>query len=326
MSATTGLLVANLGTPDAPTAAAVREYLREFLSDRRIVSVHPALWKPILEGIILRVRPAKSAEKYASVWLPDGSPLLVHTKAQTTGLRQRLNEIPIEFGMRYGNPSIGSAIDALRNRGVDRILVLAMYPQYSTTTVATIEEVLDDYRNCHTNCPKLEMIEPFPADDGYIDAMVGLIQRFWQEHGRPDFGNGQKLLLSYHGIPASLVPKGDPYPGQCEATTAKLRERLGLNGDECLMTYQSKFGPGKWLTPATIDTVEALGKTGLSRLDVFCPGFAADCLETEEEINQLNRETFTQAGGGEFHKLPCLNADDAWLDALANLVRVAMAK
>jgi ferrochelatase len=256
------------------------------------------------------------------VWLPDGSPLMVHTVNQTNGVRDRLADEPVvvDFAMRYGNPSIAEKLDGLAAKGIERVVVIPLYPQYSTTTVATIQDKLDEYAAAHPSGPKLVTIDTFPEDAGYIEARAGLIEGFWAEHGRPDFAAGDKLLLSYHGIPESLVTKGgDPYPSECEATTALLRTRLGLDETSCVMTYQSKFGPGKWLTPATIDTSEELGKQKLGRLDVFCPGFAADCLETDEEINQLNRETFTQAGGGQFNKIPCLNDDPAFLDVLARL-------
>jgi ferrochelatase len=255
---------------------------------------------------------------------------MVHTRAQTDGIRERLNRdgdlIPVEFGMRYGNPRIADGLDKLARTGVQRILVLAMYPQYSTTTIATVEDVVERYRDENPVGPRVSVLPGFPGDQGYIEAMAGVIERFWEAHGRPDFAAGQKLLLSFHGIPESLTrgKNPDPYPQHCAITTVALRQRLGLTEAECLQTFQSKFGPGRWLTPATIDTVGQLGAQATSRLDVFCPGFASDCLETDEEINQLNRAEFTNSGGGEFNKIPCLNDDPAWLDALASLVLQAI--
>jgi ferrochelatase len=297
----------------------VRVYLREFLSDRRIVAMPRWIWLPILEGIILRVRPKKSAEKYASVWLPQGSPLLVHTQAQTAGVADRLHDrVEVRFAMRYGQPNLPSVLDELRRSGVSRVLVLPLFPQYSTTTTGSIDDVLEAYGQ--PEGMTIERVRDYHTDAGYIEAMAHAIEAAWDVNGRPDFAAGDRLLLSYHGIPVSLVRQGDPYPEQCASTTTLLRQRLGLTADEAVMTYQSKFGPAPWLTPATIDTMAEWGAATMGRVDVFCPGFAADCLETDEEINILNREAFLEAGGGEFHRIPCLNADKVWLDSLAALI------
>ena len=320
------VVLENLGTPDSPALTDVQAYLRQFLSDKRIVSLPAFLWQPILRLIILRRHAPVSAAKYASIWTTAGSPLLLHTQAQAAGLRDRLGPgIVVDVAMRYGRPALADALDRLRADGVTDVLLVPMYPQYSTTTTATVEDDLAAYRRARPRTAddplRVDVLPAWPEDPGYLDACVHRITAHWDAHGRPDFAAGDKLLLSFHGIPVSVTKAGDPYPSQCAATTARLRERLHLTETECPQTYQSKFGKGEWLTPATIDTVRALAASGTRRLDVFCPGFAADCLETCEEIALLNRDAFLAAGGDEFHKIDCLNDDPAWLDALAALVR-----
>jgi ferrochelatase len=318
-----GIVLVNLGTPDDPTLPKVQAYLREFLSDRRIVNLSPVIWKPILETSIMHGHAKLSAQKYASIWYPEGSPLLIHTQRLATALQAALaaDGPAVAYAMRYGRPSLASVLDGLRAQGVWRLLIVPAYPQYSTTTVATVFDALSAYLAAAQDHPEVRWIRGWAEEPGYIEACARLIEAYWAEHGRPDFARGDKLLLSYHGIPVAVAEGGDPYPRECQATTDRLRARLGLGPEHALMTYQSKFGKGEWLTPATIDTVAKLGELGTPRLDVFCPGFAADCLETLEEIGLLNRDEFTRHGGGEFHRLPCLNDSAPWVEALAALVR-----
>jgi ferrochelatase len=323
-TAPVGVVLVNLGTPDEPSLPAVRRYLREFLSDRRIVNLPRLLWKPILETHIMYGHAKGSARKYASVWYESGSPLLVHTVDQATALAECLGDIPavtVAPAMRYGSPNVDAVLSRLRADGIGRVLVVPMYPQYSSTTTATVIDALTRHLTQSQDQPEVRWIRAWAEDPAYIEAMAQRIESVWQEVGRPDFAAGHKLLLSYHGIPVSCVGAGDPYPRECEATTDLLRARLGLGPEHCFMTYQSKFGHGEWLTPATIDTVGQLGELGTGRLDVFCPGFAVDCLETLEEIGLLNRDEFTRRGGGEFVRIPCLNDSGPWIQALAQLVR-----
>lgn len=316
-----GVVLVNLGTPESPTLPAVQRYLREFLSDRRIIPLNPLLWRPILELRVLQVHARASAAKYASVWTPEGSPLLVHARAQASALAVRLGEgVSVAIAMRYGQPSLSSVLDGFAANGISRVLVVPMYPQFSTTTVATVLDALARHIQRSHDQLEYRTVRDFHADPGYIEACARLIEQTWQREGRPDFAAGDRLLLSYHGIPVSMVEAGDPYPHECETTSRLLRERLGLQEQECLTTYQSKFGRSAWLTPATIEQVAAIGDAGVDRLDVFCPGFVADCLETEEEIGILNREEFHAHGGSRFVRVPCLNDSPAWVDALARLV------
>jgi len=311
----------NLGTPDSPTTADVRRYLRTFLMDRRVVDLPAALWRPILELIILRVRPAKSAAKYASIWTPDGSPLLVHSRRQRDGLQARLADVAdVRLAMLIGQPSLMDVLDQLLAAKASALIV-PMYPQYSTTTVASVRDAVEAWqRRLPERHMDIDWLPEWFDDDGYIEACAHRIEAAWQTTGRPDFAGGDKLLLSFHGLPVSVARRGDPYAGQCQTTAEHLRARLGLTDEQCPMTFQSKFGPGAWLTPATIETVTELGQAGVRRLDVFCPGFAVDCLETDEEIGLLNRDAFLRAGGVEFHKIDCLNDAPVWLDALARLI------
>lgn len=316
-----GVVLVNLGTPEAPTLPAVQRYLREFLTDRRIVPLNPLLWRPILELKVLQLHARASTEKYASVWTPEGSPLMVHARAQADALAGRLgDDARVAVAMRYGLPGLARVLDELRAEGIRKVLVVPMYPQFSTTTVATVLDVLGEYFQTRADQFEYRTVRDFHADPGYIEAAARQIEATWAREGRPDFAAGDRLLLSYHGIPVSMVDGGDPYPRECETTTDLLRERLGLGAEACLMTYQSKFGRGEWLTPATIAKVAELGEAGVRRLDVFCPGFVADCLETEEEIGILNREEFHAHGGERFVRVPCLNDAVAWVDALAGIV------
>lgn len=321
----TGILLVNLGTPDAATPAAVRRYLAQFLSDPRVVEIPPLAWKPLLHGVILRVRPAKSARKYAAIWTKDGSPLLVHSVRQRSlllgYLGQRLKAAgypadlcPVELGMRYGNPAIAGAIDRLRAAQCERILVLPLYPQYSASTTGSAFDAVAAHLATARWVPGLRFVDTFHVDDGYVKALAQNVNDYWVKHGRPD-----RLVLSFHGVPRRTLELGDPYHCFCHATARKLVRELGLGPKEWTLTFQSRFGRAEWLTPYTAEVLARLPKEGVRRVDVFCPGFVADCLETLEEIGIEGRATFTGAGGAEFHQIPCLNEHPSWIAALADL-------
>jgi ferrochelatase len=316
--AQTAVLLCNLGTPDTPTAAALRRYLAEFLGDPRVVEIPRALWWPILHGIILRVRPAKSAAKYASIWTPEGSPLQVWTQRQAQALQQRLQQsghrIVVRHAMRYGNPSIAAQLDALKAEGVTRVLVLPAYPQYSGTTTASVIDAVQQWSRKIRHLPELRFINRYHDDSGYIAALAAGIRSHWARHGRPD-----KLVLSFHGVPQRTLELGDPYHCECHKTARLLAQQLGLQPEQYAVTFQSRFGKAQWLQPYTEPTLQALARSGIRRVDVACPGFTSDCLETLEEINQEARQAFLDAGGQTFHYLPCLNDSPAWIDALAAL-------
>ena len=312
----TAILLCNLGTPDAPTPSALRRYLGQFLSDRRVVEIPHLIWKPILHAIILRVRPAKSAAKYASVWTPDGSPLLVWTAKQAkllTGyLGERGHRVTVRHAMRYGNPSIASVLDELKALGATRILVLPLYPQYSSPTTASVSDAVFAWGRQVRLLPELRFVNHYHDDPGYIAALAKRVTDHWLSHGRPD-----KLVLSFHGVPQRTLMLGDPYHCESQKTARLLRERLGLPADQMAVTFQSRFGKAEWLQPYTEPSLIAMARKGMKRVDVMCPGFTSDCLETLEEINQEAREAFMHAGGQEFHYLPCLNDQHEWIAALS---------
>ncbi|MDR1852533.1 MAG: ferrochelatase [Propionibacteriaceae bacterium] len=316
-----GVVLVALGTPEAPTPKAVKKYLREFLTDRRIVDMNPALWRVLLEAVILPVRSPKSAEKYRTVWREEGSPLAHFTKLQAEGVATRLGpDYRVEYAMRYGDPSVAGVLSTLQSEGIDDITIVPLYPQYSLTTVASVYDAVDDYRAGASPKPKLHRVTSFETEPSYLDAVAKRARQAWSLTNTPDFLAGDKLLYSFHGIPEALVKAGDPYREQCVATAAALDKRLGVPDGGSMLTFQSKFGPAPWLKPATIETVEALGKAGVNRVDVICPGFAADCLETLEEINQLNRATYIAANPhGEFNYIECVNDIPEFLDSLANV-------
>lgn len=314
-----GVVLANLGTPDAPTPAAVRTYLKEFLSDPRVVEIPRVIWWLILNGIILPLRSRQSAHKYASIWTDKGSPLKLHTEQQAHLLQQQLAErghaVRVVYGMRYGSPSLPSVIDQLKSDGCDRILVLPAYPQYSGTTTASVFDALFSHLSGVRNLPELRLIKHYHDDDGYIDALAGTVRAHWTQHGRPD-----KLVMSFHGVPKRTLMLGDPYHCECYKTARLLAQKLGLAQDDYLVTFQSRFGKAEWLQPYTAPTLERLGKEGVGRVDVMCPGFTSDCLETLEEIAMEARQDFLAAGGQSFHYIPCLNEDPRWITAMATLV------
>jgi ferrochelatase len=314
----TAVLLCNLGTPDEPTAPALRRYLAEFLSDPRVVEIPRALWMPILHGIILRVRPAKSAKKYATIWTPEGSPLKVWTEKQAKMLGGYLGErghrVAVRFAMRYGNPSIASQLDELKAQGVQRILVLPLYPQYSGPTTASVCDAVGRWARRIRSLPELRTVNRYHDHPGYIAALAKRVTDHWLVHGRPD-----RLVLSFHGVPKRTLLLGDPYHCECQKTARLLGERLGLGKDMMAVTFQSRFGKAEWLQPYTEPTLVQLGKQGVKRVDVMCPGFTSDCLETLEEIGQEARHVFLQAGGKEFNYLPCLNDQHEWLAALSDI-------
>ena len=317
--ARTAVLLVNLGTPDAPTPAALRRYLREFLSDPRVVEIPRALWWLILHGIILRLRPAKSAAKYASVWTPEGSPLAAWTAKQAKLLQGYLGErghpppaLLVRHAMRYGNPSVASVLDELKAANATRILVLPLYPQYAAATTASVNDAVMAWMRRQRRQPELRFVNHYHDDAGYIEALVQRVRTHWMSHGR-----GERLVLSFHGVPERSLHLGDPYHCECHATARLLGERLGLPKGELLVTFQSRFGKAKWLTPYTGPTLVALATQGVKRVDVMCPGFAADCLETLEEIDQEARAAFLAAGGQAFEYIACLNDQHEWIAALA---------
>ncbi len=314
----TAVVLCNLGTPDAPTPAAVRRYLAEFLSDPRVVEIPAALWKPILHGIVLRTRPARSAAKYRTVWTEQGSPLLVWTVRQAELLQQWLQArgqlVRVLPAMRYGQPALTRVLDQLKADGCERILVLPAYPQYSGSTTGSVLDCVSDWSRQIRNIPEMRFVNRYPEDAGYIAALADSVRQHWQTHGRAD-----KLVLSYHGVPKRTVALGDPYLIECSQTTEALRLALGLTQEQILMTFQSRFGKAEWLQPYTEPTLIALAQQGLRQVDVMCPGFTADCLETLEEINEEVREAFLQAGGQSYRYIPCLNDRLLWIDTLGEL-------
>ena len=316
--ARTAVLLVNLGTPDEPTAPALRRYLAEFLSDPRVVEIPRLPWWLILHGIILRTRPAVSAAKYATVWMPEGSPLAVWTRRQAQGLDRALAErghrVPVRHAMRYGNPSVASVLDALRAEGVTRVLVLPLYPQYAAATTASVGDAVMNWARKVRRVPELRFVGEYHDHPGYIDALADRLQAHWREHGR-----GDKLVLSFHGVPERSLTLGDPYHCQCYVTARLLAHKLGLSKDEIVVTFQSRFGKAKWLQPYTEPTLRALAAGGLKKVDVMCPGFVADCLETLEEIAQEARHAFLESGGEQFAYVPCVNDSPVFVQALADL-------
>ncbi len=317
----TAVLLVNLGTPEAPTAQAVRPYLREFLSDPRVVEIPRAIWWLILNGIILNVRPKKSAAKYASIWMPDGSPLKVHTARQAALLQGYLDEkitgvpVVVDYAMRYGNPSIADVLTRLKAQNCQRILLVPMYPQYAASATATVCDAAFSALQQMRNMPALRTIRHFHDHAGYIHATAQNIRDYWTLHGRPD-----KLVMSFHGVPRYTLEKGDPYHCECLKSGRLIAEKLGLGKEQYIVSFQSRFGRAEWLKPYTTATLVELGKLGTKRIDVVCPGFVSDCLETLEEIAQEGREDFQHAGGGEYHYIPCLNVHPEWIHALSGLV------
>ena len=311
---TDAVLLVNLGTPDAPTAPAVRRFLDEFLSDPRVVALPRWLWLPLLRWVILPRRSGPVAHKYAAIWLPGGSPLAVYTRDLALAVQARMPGVRVEPAMRYGEPALAAALARLHSEGCERVLVLPMYPQYSTTTTATIVDVVERAPAVPTR-----VVQDYHDDSQWVAAIAGSIRAHWAVQGR-----GEHLLLSFHGLPQRVVNAGDPYQHQCEASAQAIAAALGLDADAWSLSYQSRFGAEKWLQPATIDTLDLLAARGVRSVDVACPGFSADCLETLEEIAIMLAERFAAAGGS-LRAIACLNSSAAHADAMAALAQRELA-
>ena len=311
----TAILLCNLGTPDAPTPQALRRYLAEFLGDARVVEIPRLIWLAILHGIILRVRPAKSAAKYATIWTTQGSPLKIWTERQAQALQasfaQRGEAIEVRYAMRYGQPSVDTVLDELKATGVTRVLVLPAYPQYSGTTTASVMDAVYRWGLRTRRLPEFRFVNHYHDHPGYIEALAESVRASWAQNGR-----GQKLVMSFHGVPERTLYLGDPYHCECYKTARLLAQALGLTQQEYMVTFQSRFGKAKWLEPYTEPSLEAMAREGVKHVDVICPGFTSDCLETLEEIAQEAQEAFLHAGGERFHYIPCLNGDDAWIKGM----------
>ena len=315
-----GVLITNLGTPEDASTQAVRKYLAEFLWDPRVVEIPRPLWWLILHGIVLRTRPSKSAEAYAKIWTKLGSPLLVISKQQRAALQLRLDKVfpgavQVELAMRYGQPSIQSALDRLKKINARRILILPLYPQYSASTTASTFDAIAKELMQQRWMPELRMVNSYGADEGYINACVQQIQNSWQQQKR-----NQKLIFSFHGLPKRNLMQGDPYHCECQQTARLIADKLNLNDQEWLLTFQSRFGKAEWLQPYTDKTLAKLPREGTTSVDVFCPGFSADCLETLEEIAMQDRDIFLQGGGESFNYIPALNSEPAHIDALSKII------
>lgn len=312
------VLLVNLGTPPAPTPRALRKYLAEFLSDPRVVELPRALWWLILHGYVLRVRPRRSAEAYAKVWTREGSPLAVFSgqlaQAVQTELAKHASRVRVELAMRYGAPSVRDTLIRLQNEGVRRVLLLPLYPQYSGAVTGSVLDALADTIKLLRWPPAVRTLNDYHDDAGYLAALSASVLAHWAQHGR-----AQKLLLSFHGLPEASVRAGDPYFHQCHETARRLRAALGMNDDEMLVAFQSRVGAQRWLHPYTDEVVAALPKQGVKTVDVLCPGFAVDCLETLEEVALRYRAAFLTHGGERFGYIPALNATTAHASVLAQL-------
>ncbi|NKB62112.1 MAG: ferrochelatase [Gammaproteobacteria bacterium] len=332
-----GVLLSNLGTPDSPKTSDVRKYLKEFLWDHRVVEVPRPIWWFILNAVILNTRPRKSAKAYKKVWTKNGSPLMSISMDQLRGIKAQFNSgddsvdfsgehfedssgkmpsIHFEFSMRYGNPSIESGLSALRDKGVNRILILPLYPQYSATTTASTFDEVTRVISKWRRIPELRFINHYHDDENYINALAARINIHWQEHGK-----AEHLLMSFHGIPQDYFDSGDPYHCECHKTARLLAEKLGLSDDRWTLSFQSRLGPKQWLKPYTDETLKAMPSKGIKNIQVVCPGFSADCLETIEEIAMENRDIFIESGGEVYEYIPCLNDSAEHLFALESLIR-----
>jgi len=318
--AAVGILLANLGTPAEPTTPALRRYLAQFLSDSRVIELPKLFWWPILHGIILRIRPAKSAEKYRTVWTEAGSPLLAISQRQREAVLARLGEqargpIHMAVGMRYGEPGIPAALRQLRDAGVQRLLVLPLYPQYSAATTAATFDALADELKTWRWLPELRMVNHYHDHPGYITALANSIREAWQQQAP-----GERLLFSFHGLPRANLLNGDPYHCECHKTARLVAAELGLPEERWKVSFQSRFGRAEWLQPYTTETLVGWAKGGVKSVDVICPGFSADCLETLEEIEEENREEFQQAGGQQYRYIPALNDRPEHIELITRLI------
>jgi protoporphyrin/coproporphyrin ferrochelatase len=314
-----GVLLTNLGTPDAPEPRSLRKYLKQFLSDPRVVELPRPLWWFILQ-VILLVRPKRSAAAYKKVWTEEGSPLLVHTRALASAINSSLSgqyggKLTVEFAMRYGDPAISAKLQQLLEQGVTKLLVLPLYPQYGgPTTASTFDAVAANFTG-RRSLPELRFVTHYHDFPAYIHALANKVRAHWQEHGR-----GGKLIFSYHGLPQSVFDKGDPYHCECYKTSRLVAEALDLNESEHITTFQSRFGAQEWLKPYTDEVLKALPAQGIKSVQILCPGFAVDCLETLEEIDQENREYFLAAGGEQYQYIPCLNSDAEHIEMMSSLI------
>ncbi len=312
----TAVVLVNLGTPDAPTAPAVKRYLKQFLSDPRVVEIPRAVWWLILNLVILPFRSSKSAAKYASIWTSEGSPLKVHTQKQAALLRaaldERGHEVKVVMAMRYGSPSLPEVLDQLKSEQCERVAILPAYPQYSGTTTGSINDAVFDHYRQVRNVPALRIVRNYHDHDAYIGALRDTVLAHWEQHGR-----GEKLVMSFHGVPKRTLLLGDPYHCECYKTARLLAAKLGLTQAQYLVTFQSRFGKAEWLQPYTAPTLVQMAKDGVKRVDLICPGFTSDCLETLEEISIEARHDFIAAGGQEFHYIACLNEAPSWIAGLA---------
>ena len=320
----TAVLLLNLGTPSAPTPKAVRAYLKEFLSDPRVVEIPRFIWWFILNGIILPIRSSASAKKYASIWLPQlGSPLMHYSRLQAKELQEKFaNEghtVIVDLAMRYGKPSTQDVLESLKAEGMERLLLLPLYPQYSATTTASSFDEVFRVLSTWRNQPEMRLVKHYHDNSAYIAALRDQVLSSWDKDGWPDFARGDRLVMSFHGLPKRNLMKGDPYHCECLKTGRLLGEALGLDSNQYIVTFQSRFGKAEWLKPYTAPTIEKLAKEGCQRVDVFCPGFPADCLETLEEIAMEARELFLERGGKDYRYIPCLNSNPRWIEALGDI-------
>jgi len=316
MQAKVGVLITNLGTPEAPTKKALRPYLKEFLSDPRVIETPKLIWQVILNGVILNTRPAKSAKSYKSVWTDSGSPLYDIAKKQQAQLAKALPNLVVGLAMRYGNPSIESQLIKMRDQGVRKILIFPMYPQYCAATTAStfdkVAQVLTKWRWI----PEVRFINEYYQDELYVEALANSIKAFRKEHGTPDL-----TVFSYHGIPKAYLDKGDPYHCFCHATTRLVKEHLALTDSDVMTTFQSRFGPAQWLRPYTDEVLKELPGKGVKNIHIIAPAFSADCLETIEEIDQENREYFMESGGESYNCIPCLNDSEDHIKLFTKLIK-----
>ena len=319
-----GILLVNLGSPEAPTSAAVRRYLAQFLADPRVVEANRALWWLVLHGIILRFRPAKAAHAYRKIWSDNGSPLIHTTRLQTQAIQKKLEDrfrghVIVDMAMTYGKPSIQSGLEGLRRAGARRLLVLPLYPQYSATTTAAVFDQVTEVLQQWRWLPDLRIINHYHDHPKYIQALADSIRAQWEKQGR-----GERLLFSFHGIPQRYFDAGDPYFCHCQKTARLVAENLELNEGDWQVVFQSRFGKEAWLQPYCVETLQQLPAEGIKNIDIICPGFAADCLETLEEIQMQNRDIFIEAGGEQFNYIPCLNDSTAHIDALTEVLTAHM--
>ncbi len=320
----TAVLLLNLGTPSAPTPTAVRAYLNEFLSDPRVVEIPRFIWRFILRVIILPIRSKTSAKKYASIWLPQlGSPLMHYSRLQAKELGEKFandgHTVLVDLAMRYGKPSTQEILEGLKERGMERLLLLPLYPQYSATTTASSFDEVFRVLSTWRNQPELRLVKHYHDNQAYIAALRDQVRSAWDKDGIPDFAKGDRFVMSFHGLPKRNLMQGDPYHCECLKTGRLLGEALGLQPGQYLVTFQSRFGKAEWLKPYTAPTIEKLAKEGCPRLDIFCPGFPADCLETLEEIGMEAKEIFLEHGGKDYRYIPCFNSSPKWIESLSNI-------